>query len=177
MLTRFTKESGKYLFETQRFIDGKTKANRHPPPPLPPGLTARLSKLRTWPCRTLSADPIACFQPLVLFAKLPNAQIAARTPAQWERLKTQKTVNPILANAHVKAQLKSLREIAGCIRKRSSTSRNGTAGTSPPTSSPRSTWASVSVVYRGDAGVKGGSLWPSRRRRKSAGSPSATAPR
>ena len=47
------------------------------------------------------------------FAKLPNAQIAARTPAQWERLKTQKTVNPILAKALAEAQPKSLREIAG----------------------------------------------------------------
>ena len=56
--------------------------------------------------------PNRVFGPWFYFAKLPNAQIAARTPAQWERLKTQKTVTPILANALAEAQPKSLREVA-----------------------------------------------------------------
>ena len=113
MLTRFTKESGKYLFETQRFIDGKTKAKQAPTAATAAGLNGTAFQSWVTALQNAKRRPNRVFGPWFFFAKLPNAQIAARTPAQWERLKTQKTVNPILAKALAEAQPKSLREIAG----------------------------------------------------------------
>ena len=117
LLTRYTKESGKYLFEAQRFIDGKTKARQAPTAATAAGLNGTAFQNWVNALQAAKRRPNRVFGPWFFFAKLTNAQIAARTPAQWERLSEQKTVNPIIARALAEAQPESLREIAAVYQK------------------------------------------------------------
>ena len=116
LLARFTKDSGKYLFEAQRFIDGKTRAKQAPTAATAAGLNGTAFQNWVTALQNAKRRPNRVFGPWFFFAKLTDDEIAARTPGQWKRLSEQKTVNPIIARALAKAQPATLREIAAVYK-------------------------------------------------------------
>ena len=95
LLARFTKDSGKYLFEAQRFIDGKPGLNK------PHSATCRpkrdcIPKLGNRPAKRQTPAQSSVW-PMVLLRQAHRRRDCRTNPGQWKRLSEQKTVNPIIA--------------------------------------------------------------------------------